>query len=276
MNLSINPRHFMQAAVWEEGRNILEAVELVKNAGFTHLDLEAETQEEADSLTSYLHENQLNVIQTHIPFNRYRRLESELFHKNVMNSAAYAHQMGSKILVVHGDEFNYKEKAYTTKEALEYNYRFFYDLVEYASSHGMKVAFENTFQEATMTIKPHFGSIVDDLCALVNRYQSDSVGICWDTGHARVQYGARDMDALKVAGERVICTHIHDNYYDQDLHAFPFLGNIDWKKLMETLKEISYRGDLSFEFVYDHLPKALAPDYLKLLYRTGEYLLREI
>ena len=100
--------------------------------------------------------------------------------------------------------------------------------------------------------------------------------MCWDTGHARVQYGKHDMDALKIVGDRVICTHIHDNYYDQDLHAFPFFGNIDWKQFMETLKEVGYGGDLSFELVYDRLPKALAPDYLKLLYRTGEYLIREI
>jgi hypothetical protein len=45
---------------------------------------------------------------------------------------------------------------------------------------------------------------------------------------------------------------------------------------MQTLKDIGYTGDLSLEFVYDRLPKALAPDYLKLLYRTGEYLANEV
>ena len=50
MNLSINPRHFMEAAIWEEKRTIFEAVDLLSQAGFSHFDLEAETQEEAEAL----------------------------------------------------------------------------------------------------------------------------------------------------------------------------------------------------------------------------------
>ena len=45
---------------------------------------------------------------------------------------------------------------------------------------------------------------------------------------------------------------------------------------MTTLKEIGYPGDLSFEFVYDRLPKVLALDYLKLIYRSGAYMIHEI
>jgi len=274
MNLSINPRHFTDTAVWEEKRTVSEAIDLLHAAGFTHFDLEAETEEEAELLSAHLRENRLSVIQTHMPFNRYKRIDTDVFRRNVMAYAKYAKIMDSKILVVHGDEFNYREQAYTAKAALEHNYRFFYDLVEYAVSNGMRVAFENTFQESTMTVKPHFGSVVDDLLSLVEKYGTESVGICWDTGHARLQYGDRDMDALKIAGDRVICTHIHDNYYNQDLHGFPFTGTINWKSFMTVLKEIGYGGDLSFEFVYDRLPRALALDYLKLIYRSGEYLMQ--
>ena len=248
-------------------------MDLVSEAGFTLFDLEAETEKEAELLSSYLKERGLSVIQSHMPFNRYQRADTEIFRQSMMNYAANAKRMDSKILVVHGDEFDYRNRAYTSEAALEYNYRFFYELVDYAEANGMRVAFENTFQESTMTVKPHFGSVVDDLCKLVEKYRTDAVGICWDTGHARLQYGDRDMDALKIAGEKVICTHIHDNYYNQDLHGFPFTGNIHWKNFMATMKEIGYEGDLSFEFVYDRLPNALAPDYLKLIYRSGEYLL---
>ncbi len=276
MNLSINPRHFTEAGVWEEKRTVLEALDLLCAAGFSHFDLEAETEAEAESLAAYLKEKNLSVIQSHMPFNRYKREDSEIFHQKVMAYAKYAKMMDSKILVVHGDEFNYREQTYTSKAALEYNYRFFYDLVEYAEGNGMRVAFENTFQEPTMTVKPHFCALADDLLELVGKYATEAVGICWDTGHAKLQYGDRDMDVLKIAGDKVICTHIHDNYYNQDLHGFPFTGNIHWKKFMKTLSEIGYKGDLSFEFVYDRLPRALALDYLKLIYRSGEYLIHEI
>ncbi len=276
MNLSINPRHFLKAAVWEEERSLTEALELVSAAGFSHFDLEADTEKEADMLADFMRKRNLSVIQSHMPFNRYKRNDADAFHQTVMAYAKNAKRLGSPILVVHADEFDYKDQAYTSKAALEYNYRFFYDLVDYAAGNGMRVAFENTFQEPTMTKKPHFGAIVDELCTFVERYRTDTVGICWDTGHARVQYGAHDMDALRIAGEKVICTHIHDNYYDQDLHGFPFTGNINWKEFMATLREIGYQGDLSFEFVYDQLPRSLALDYLKLIYRSGEYMLHEI
>ena len=84
------------------------------------------------------------------------------------------------------------------------------------------------------------------------------------------------MAALKEVIDRVICTHIHDNYYEKDLHCFPCMGTVQWKEFMEILRDAKYDGDFSFELVYDRFPKALAPDYLKLLYRTGEYLINEL
>ena len=276
MNISINPRHFMQAAIWEQNRTIEETIDLVYGAGFRHFDLEAGTSEEAERIAKHIEGTDMKIIQSHMPFNRYKRIPTELFRQNVMDHAAYAKYIGADILVVHGDEFDYKNKIYTRENALEHNYRFFHELVDYAVANGMRIAFENTFQEATKLNRPHYCAFVEDLCELVDRYHTKEVGICWDTGHAKVQYEERDIDALKIAGSRVICTHIHDNYYNQDLHGFPFTGNIHWKDLMQTLHDIDYKGDLSFEFVYDRLPKALAPDYLKLLYRTGEYLANEV
>ena len=276
MNIAINPRHFLKAAPWEEDRTIEEALDLVYNAGFHHFDLEAETREDAERIAAYIQSKDIRIIQSHMPFNRYKRIPTEDFRKHLMDCMVYAKQIGAEILVVHGDDFDYRNELYTRKTALEHNYRFFYDLVEYATANHMKVAFENVFQEASKLNRPHFSSFVEDLCELVDRYQTEKVGICWDTGHARVQYEERDIEALQIAGGRVICTHIHDNGFNQDLHGFPFTGNIHWKNLMQTFQNIGYQGDLSFEFVYDRLPKALAPDYLKLLYRTGEYLANEV
>lgn len=275
MNLSINPRHFMDTVAWENSRSLTEAMELVFLAGFHHFDLEATTREEVDEILKFKEDHNVTIIQSHMPFNRYTRLPHEIFRQSVADYATYAKEIGSKILVVHGDDFDYKNNLYTRTAALEHNYRFFYSMVEYAAANHMKVAFENTFQESHKLTQPHYGASVDDLCELVDRYNTDTVGVCWDTGHAKVQYAENDIEALKIAGSRVICTHIHDNYYKQDLHGFPFTGDIHWKNLMQALDDIGYKGDLSFEFVYDRLPKALAPDYLKLLYRTGEYLINE-
>ena len=276
MNISINPTHFKKAAVWETERTLTEAIDLVYDAGFRHFDLEAETLEDAETIAAHIKDKNVRIIQSHMPFNRYKKIPTEVFRKNLMDCATYAKMIGAEILVVHGDKVDDPTEIYTAKEALEYNHRFFYDLVTYAEKNGMRVAFENTFQESTKLNRPHYCAFVEDLCALVDSYGTKNVGICWDSGHAKVQYYERDIDALRLAGDRVICTHIHDNYFSQDMHAFPFLGEIHWKDFMQTLKDIGYTGDLSLEFVYDRLPKALAPDYLKLLYRTGAYLANEV
>ena len=151
MNLSINPRNYIKAAIWEEERSLLEAIELVAKAGFSHLDLEACTDQEADEISAYTKENNLTIIQSHLPFNRYKREPAEVFHQKLMDYAKNAKRMDSKILVAHADEFDYRSEVYTTKAALEHNYRVFYDIVDFAAANGMRVAFENTFQERTMS-----------------------------------------------------------------------------------------------------------------------------
>jgi hypothetical protein len=43
---------------------------------------------------------------------------------------------------------------------------------------------------------------------------------------------------------------------------------------MRTLKEIGYKGNLTFEFVYGNLPNELIPGFLRQAYDTGCVLVR--
>lgn len=273
MKLSVNPKHFQKAAVWEADRDILEAIDLVREAGFTRLDYGTEDVAEANRVAEYLSATDIQVNQSHLPYNRYRGEDYEPFARRLMETARCAKIMGSPILVVHGDEFPFGQITYTREAARDFNYRLFAPVVEFAEQNGMRVAFETVFQDMDPLEKPRHCSLVEELCALVDLYASPSVGICWDSGHAKVQYGISQPNVLKTAGKRVIATHIHDNYYGKDLHTFPFMGDTDWKRLMENLLAIGYGGDLTFEMVYDRLPRTLAPAYLKLLFASGEMLM---
>lgn len=273
MHLSVNPKHFQKAAVWEADRDILEAIDLVAEAGFTRLDFGTEDMVEATRVAEYLAECDLAVNQSHIPYNRYKKDPFGLFSERVMATAKCAKILGSPMLVVHGDEFPFGEMAYSREAAREFNYRLFFPMVDYALQNGMRVAFETVFQDMDPQKEPRHCSLVEELCALVDQFGTPEVGICWDTGHAKVQYGVSQLNVLKIAGKRVISTHIHDNYYGKDLHTFPFMGGTDWKRLMETFGTIGYTGDLTLEMVYDRLPRAIAPDYLRLLHTSGEMLM---
>ena len=175
--------------------------------------------------------------------------------------------LGIKNTVVH----NGMAEGLSKEEWFVKNKAFYKKLIPTAERCGVNILCENS--TASNMGDKYFINTGRDMREFIEYVGHPMIHGCWDTGHARVQYGARENEALLIAGERVICTHIHDNYYNQDLHGFPFTGNVDWKTFMTTLKKIGYQGDLSFEFVYDRLPKALAPDYMKILYKTGEYLL---
>jgi len=274
MNIAINPEHFTNAAVYEEKRSIFHAVDMLKAANFRHFDMCTASSDEAFALREHLDKNGLCVIQSHMPMNRYKRGDFNEFYKSVMLYAENAKILGSKILVAHADEFDYKNKIFSEENVIEFNYSLFYDLVNFAAKNNMRVAFENVFWESTQRIR--YCSRIEEILKILDRFNSESVGVCWDTGHARMQYGDRDNEALALIGDKVICTHVHDNYYERDLHIFPFLGNINWKEFMQTLKKVGYRGDLSFEMCYDNLPDTLLAEYLKALYRTGEYMINEL
>ena len=127
-----------------------------------------------------------------------------------------------------------------------------------------------------------FVTVKDELIALIDRFDHPLVTCCWDSGHARLAFTRAGMpDAMRALGSRITCTHIHDNYYNRDLHVLPFQGDIDWREQMATLKEIGYKGDLSFETV--RTPRTVAkfdPElvqpWLDLICKTGESFRRKI
>lgn len=269
--LGINPAYFMKVPKNDRKRDIYECVNLVNKAGFKCVDLSAEKLGGTDAfeLREFLEKRGMRANQTHCPFNRYENDNYESFASRVMKSAENSYNVGAKIFVVHGDEYDFS-KEWTTEKAIQFNYDFFAPVVEYCEKHGMKVAFENVFED--MKDKPRLGSKISDLITLVDKFGSESVGICWDIGHGKVAGGDNHLEMLEEAGKRVISTHVHDNSHKMDLHEYPFLGDCDWSETMATFKKIGYSGEFTFEFVYGNIPDALLEDYIAIFYKTGKYL----
>lgn len=85
---------------------------------------------------------------------------------------------------------------------------------------------------------------------------SPECGVCLDAFHLNIEEA--DMyDAIRLAGKRLFDFHVADN------NRFAAgLGQLDWKKIVGTLKEIGYTGALTNEFVapVDRTPAAIYPD----------------
>ena len=131
-------------------------------------------------------------------------------------------------------------------------------LVEYAQEKGVILAFENLRK-------------LGNLACLMDRYEHcENVKFCYDCGHEHCY--TVTVPYAELYGSRFLCTHLHDNFgYDAgdgDLHLMPFDGNIDYKKVMDGLNKVGYKGSLMLEIFK---PKDMSADeFVFLAYERVE------
>ena len=128
-------------------------------------------------------------------------------------------------------------------------------IVEYAKKLDMKVAFENT-------------KIKGYLEYVINNIKDENVGICFDAGHYHVHFD--DEFNFELFKDRIFAVHLHDNDKSDDLHLLPFDGTMDWKYVINKLKECNYNGTVTLElcYRYEYLNISL-DDFYKKGYDVG-------
>ena len=249
-----------------------KAAELAARAGFSYVDWTPPTRLDAwaQRMKEAMHIFRtygLTVYQTHMPFNRYGSYGD--LHALCMERCAEAtEEMGARFLVAHGDEFDFGARKFTPEAALDYNHRLFLPFVERAERGGYKVAFETVFEDGG---RRRYTSLAEELLTLIDSFRSQSAVCCWDFGHAHVAFGKNAPAVAETLGERIQCTHLHDNT-GVDAHGFPFLGDIDWEAIMGTFARIGYGGILSVEYSHGKIPPHLAEDLLRLTGKAASHL----
>jgi len=98
---------------------------------------------------------------------------------------------------------------------------------------GIRIAIEN-----------HFGEFQDFL-DLLDEFDSDILGICYDSGHGNM---SRDeIPLLAQIKDRLIAIHLHDNNGIDDQHKIPFTGTLKWEKLAPVIAASSYDKPINLE-----------------------------
>ena len=132
----------------------------------------------------------------------------------------------------------------------------FYRLVKYASNKNVKIAFEN--QRKFYNIAWALETFCDKVA-----------GFCWDVGHENCFTKGREY--MRLFGDRIICTHIHDNsgVYNLDEHLIPFDGNINFYNIADALVKNNFNGTLMLEVFTENSNKydGFSPD--KFLQRAA-------
>lgn len=195
-------------------------------------------------------------------------------HKMLLRSIDFCSRLGSGVCVTHPatveGSIQYRERS------LKSNQIFFERLLEETERLGVCLAVENMC-DYSISPRRKFASEPEDLVALVDSFQSDRIGICWDFEHGVIMQ-QNQVQVLDYIGKRLLATHVSDTHSKTDadlMHVMPLFGDIEWKPIMQALRNIDYQGDFSFEAhnYANRLPDEVLETALKLSYQIGSYLL---
>lgn len=134
------------------------------------------------------------------------------------------------------------------KEFIRINSEFLQPWIEKAQQCGVIILAENLLWGATRDPRT--------IAALVQEVGSEWFGWCYDTGHANC-FGYLP-EVLRECAVPPLSLHIQDNYgIESDDHLIPGDGTVDFKTLLEVLKEVGYTGECVLEAHHQSLS---APD----------------
>ena len=217
--------------------SVIETIDAIKKAGFKNVFIQwydKDWNPSQEEQLKYIREQNLNVIFAHLGYQNINDiwLEGEEGDKLVdryKNDIKVCKDNNIPMVIMH---------LTSKKEAPIYNetgLKRLQEIVDYAKTLDVKVAFENT------KIKGYQEYVIENI-------DNDNVGICFDSGHYHVHF--KDELDFSIFKNRIFAIHLHDNDQSDDQHLLPFDGTLDWKKLIKNLKDNNYDGPITMELCY--------------------------
>ena len=218
----------------------LDALDLILDAGFDAVFSDEYDVKKVAAIKEKSDKLGLSLEFLHAPFHGVNNfwIEGDAYlplWNNIKSSIDAAENAGIPIIVAH------VSSGWFPPQIGDVGLFRFDELVSYAGSHGVTVAFENLRK-------------VGNLTALMDRYEKEpNVGFCYDCGHEHCY--TPPVRYTDLFPGRILCTHIHDNfgrdkndpYADPDIHLMPFDGDLDYADMMTRLRATGYTGTLTLE-----------------------------
>ncbi|MBR2871305.1 MAG: sugar phosphate isomerase/epimerase [Clostridia bacterium] len=234
---------------------------------------EEEWDREIDKIGEVLNKHGLWCSQSH-PFFYDLRVSSEKtderYEFSMRQAVRASAKLGAEWCVFHPRTSI--TSGFSVKQAFEDNRRSISTYLEVAKKYGTGIAIENLsiFSEFVPMILT-YSCVTENLIELCDSFKDKSVGICWDTGHANLM-PYDQADRIRMVGERIKCTHIHNNFGIRDTHLTPDQGNIPWEKVMHAFKEVGYNGALTLETHCRYNEPKLLENFTRYNYECLEFL----
>lgn len=227
----------------------------------------------------------LKLSQAHAPFRAFDFRRPEILDYAIeiyKGCIRLCHAAGCKYLVIHGISIREEDTVTTPEMCLAYNQKMYESLLPVLAETDVVVCMENLFSLAKSLGIANFTAAhcadpdqaAEWIDALNEKAGRRAFALCFDTGHLHLLRG--DLRRyLTVLGDRIACLHIHDNDQFGDYHLLPYTGTFTWELFLAMLKEIGYKGDLSFEtcgqMATRRCPAPLVSPFLRLTYEMGAY-----
>ncbi len=236
-------------------------------------------QPEIDTIKKY----GLTITQAHAPFYNYSSKSMPFAdnavetYKKALKLCAYA---GCPRLVIHGYSRQVTETVLNDNDIHIANMKMYAALIPTALETGVMILLENLFVFDAVNRRVYAGTCSDpyDAIAYIDTLNEmagrECFGLCLDTGHLNL-VNERFQEYSQKLGGRIKALHIHDNNGMSDLHLAPYSGTIRWNDFYNSLREIGYDGDLSFETFKQVDPKRCDDEMvmpsLKFMYECGNF-----
>ena len=222
-----------------------QVIPMLKNAGFSALSPVWTSEPELESIAACARAQGMRLQSLHAPRKNMPFLwspdapQSAEILESILRCIDGCVRFQIPIAVVH----SWQGLNYTFPDT-PLDFRAFDRIVAYARQKEVAIAFENLEGE-------------EYLNALMTRYRDQPhLGFCWDSGHDRCH--PHKMDFLQAFGDRLIMTHLNDNFgirdpagipaKKDDLHFLPYDGNTDWEHVIFRLQTALRQSTLNFEF----------------------------
>ncbi len=253
--------------------------EHLHNAGFKYVavgfgsskDLfDGDWEKRIEEIKGLMNKYSLECIQTHLPYYDLR-ISSEIIDDKMEDAIKKCikatNMLGAKWTAMH-PRSSY-DHNFSHSRAMTDNCKCLDEYLQVCEDTGVGIALENLPIFPGASGWHFFSSHFEDICEIVDKYNSEYLGICWDTGHAHLTR-LDQAQALEYIGKRLKITHVHSNYDDNDNHTIPTLGTIKWESIMPAFKKIGYEGPLTLELEYKIDPTI--ESYMKYCYDSVSYL----
>ena len=182
-----------------------------------------------------------------IPTNLLYEPPPEIFHLNIK----VCEILSCKELVFHPAAYpDVVETEALYEKVVDYNVRWFQELIGPAKESGVHVNIENVNDIRPQKLTAPF-TRASDMMELLEKIGEPSFGLCLDTGHAHIM--SQDIpEMIRIFGKRLRTVHLHDNLgmispAHPDQHMFPGGGTIDFPAVFRALHECNFTGIINLE-----------------------------